>query len=199
MKFKVFLFLLFFITGSIAKTIVIGDSLADGIGICYTQKFGGDYKSVPSSGLINRKFFNWNDYVIKTDLKNYDYVVIVLGTNDFMPIKGNNTSSVVWADEYSKRINTFTSLIRNNNKDIKIIWVLPSNLKNESNNKDLRGVSVTINSNKDLLDYKIVDIQEEIGYNYTKYYNGKQIRTNDGIHYKKYLSCLISDKIREVQ
>lgn len=193
--FKYFILLLMFISVScFSKTILIGDSLMGGIGYCYNQKHDSYVFYKESSGLINDSFFDWNDAIVRLKLENYDKIVISLGTNDILPIRNREVGNPDWKILYKTKIALFIENILNSNENIEILWILPPNLRNTDKNRKIDIVKSVIRANY-IFGYRVIDPSDKIGYNYTKFIGKNKIRTDDGIHYTKYTSCLISDMI----
>lgn len=182
-----------------AKTVLIGDSLMGTIGPSYVKKEGSDnkYYFKVSSGLINKKTYNWSEKVQTIPFDRYDEVIINIGTNDFLPISGASVGSKKWQEKYTLLQNELIKNIKEKNPNINIVWLSPPPLKDGFKNKEVSKVRDVINLNSYLLDYEYVDVRDVLGTEFLLHKNGKQIRAKDGIHYTTAAGDLIVKKIKE--
>ncbi|EMO4164836.1 SGNH/GDSL hydrolase family protein [Morganella morganii] len=168
-----------------AKTLFFGDSLTYVIGNEYKRKIHDTdiIYNVGFSFRVNHEFmFNSIDTI---DLKQYDNLYIVFGTNDFI-----NQSDI---DNYSILTVLFISRVLNNNKDINIVWILPPTLKNETNNTLVGNTRKSIMKSLNTIGVSYFDINSIFGIEYQSFIGDKKIRTNDGVHITNYGARLIVD------
>lgn len=93
-----------------------------------TKKLQGKalLKTRVSSGLSRPEFFNWGKALKRyISLDSYDFIVILLGTNDSQNFlfrgKPLNYGTKKWMQIYSQRLNRFMALACNGAK--KVLWV----------------------------------------------------------------------------
>jgi hypothetical protein len=120
--------LLFSLSSSSQKILILGDSHAYGLenSIESAMKLNNQWeitlKGVSSSGLARDDFFNWIDWSDQLN-EQYDYVFILLGTNDGQNMSGKSSlifGSKEWELLYSARIEQLLMKLKQNKK---IFWV----------------------------------------------------------------------------
>lgn len=174
-----------------ANTLLIGDSLMGTISNSYkkiNQQEMTDVKYIIGSGLENKKF-NWFDYIDNKNLKNYDNIIISIGTNDFS-LRDNN--------DYSKKVKYFLLSIKNKNPKINIYWVGPPTIKNKNINNGVEVVRDIIIQNTYNQSVKFIDVRKILGYKYNPFRDNQKIRANDGIHYTSITGDLIVKELNRV-
>ncbi|MFF0901093.1 SGNH/GDSL hydrolase family protein [Proteus mirabilis] len=164
----------------VAKTLFLGDSLtavyeksAKGL---VDDKIKAEY--VSGSGLINKNKKDWIDFVNNYDFREFDNVIISLGTNDFVPHNQNNSL------EYYGRIFEMISEIQTQNPLATIIWISPPHLKNPAHERYLMHTRNIIKHSTMLLNINYLDVNQPhiLGMQWQSVINDETIRTNDGIH-----------------
>lgn len=185
-KITFLIFTMFISFSAISKTLFFGDSLTGTVGVVYKQKINNDTDVIYTvgSGLENKKV-DWIDKMKNTDLNQYDKVIISIGTNDYYISNNEN---------YGNKIRNLIFIIKKSN--IKnIIWLLPPPVENTNINKGINNVRDIIIESSNKNGFRVADPRKIIGNNYIEYFNGKQIRTKDGIHYTMKGAELIARKI----
>ncbi|MEL7638522.1 MAG: DUF459 domain-containing protein [Solidesulfovibrio sp.] len=108
---------------------VVGDSLAVGVGMTMAQRLEGGHGlgcqplGKVSTGLINKKFFDWekklSELVAKEKLA---AVVVVMGGNDANnAIGGKQPGSPQWAEAYRAKAESFLRIA--SGAGVKVVWV----------------------------------------------------------------------------
>ena len=130
------------------------------------------------SGLMNGNKKDWLSFVNNTDLREYDDIIISLGTNDFVL---NNVRS---REEYYVRLFKFIAEIQKQNPLATIIWLSPPHLKNPEHERYLINTRHIIQRSADLMRVKYLDINQPhiLGIDWQSMIDGQKIRTDDGIH-----------------
>lgn len=133
---------------------------------------------ISGSGLINDNKKDWVGFVNNSDLREYDNIIISLGTNDF--VKYNQRDGQV----YYARLFQLIFDIQKQNPLATIIWVSPPHLKNPEHEKYLINTRDIIKVSAGLMNVKYVDINQPhiLGDHWQPVIDGQKIRTDDGIH-----------------
>ncbi|QKF63953.1 DUF459 domain-containing protein [Campylobacter corcagiensis] len=188
--------------------LFIGDSLMQGVAFTLTNALQKDgFKVINlgqvSTGLTNKKFFNWQNR-LEQELKNsdVDIVFVMLGANDPWSIKDSSgkyksygTSS--WDEIYRLRI----AEILTTAKDKELIWIgIPCMRKSDLNSKvshlNTLYKSVVKSSNQTYVSSTDI-LCGDGNYNKILTINGKRVsvRANDGIHLTMNGSRLITNEV----
>lgn len=163
-----------------AKTLLLGDSLT--AIYCHSyREFMDDniqVEYVSGSGLMNNGKKDWLNFVNNTDLREYDYIIISLGTNDFVKYQADDVR------EYYIRVFKLIFEIQKQNPLATIIWLSPPHLKNPEHERYLINTRHIIQHSADLMAVKYVDINQPhiLGGIWQSMMDGQKIRTDDGIH-----------------
>ncbi|EEZ4403543.1 SGNH/GDSL hydrolase family protein, partial [Escherichia coli] len=109
-----------------AKTLFLGDSLTavyeKSAKYVLDEKIKTEY--VSGSGLINKSKKDWIAFVNNFDLREFDNVIISLGTNDFVEYSSDERQ------KYYRLVIKLIAEIQNENPLATIIWISPPHLKN---------------------------------------------------------------------
>lgn len=180
-KYLIVLFLNFIFSFPLmAKTLFLGDSLtavyekeAKGV---IDDKIKAEY--VSGSGLINKNKKDWIAFVNGYDLREFDNVIISLGTNDFVPYNQNNSL------EYYSRIFEVIAEIQTQNPLATIIWISPPHLKNPAHERYLMHTRDIIKRSTMLLKIHYLDVNQPhiLGTQWQSAIHNDIVRTDDGIH-----------------
>ena len=160
-----------------AKALLLGDSLTAGYANSYRElinnKVNVEYMS--GSGLMNGNKKDWLNFVNNTDLREYDDIIISLGTNDFVL---NNVKS---REEYYIRLFKFIAEIQKQNPLATIIWLSPPHLKNPEHECYLINTRHITQRSADLMRVKYLDINQPhiLGIDWQSMIDGQKIRTDD--------------------
>ena len=157
------------------KPLFIGDSLTYELAMSYKERAPVDAKFLESTGLQSTKLLHWQNYIQQVNLKQYDTIYIVLGTNDLI-----HQSDI---QAYQQKAVQFINVIKSKNKNI--VWLLPPTLKNEKKNILLNNTRLAIKNATYQEGIRTLDMRNSLGSDYTAIVNGVQVRTNDGIHITK--------------
>ncbi len=111
-----------------AAVAVVGDSLAVGIGMTLSHRLdqtgvGCHPLGKVSTGLINKRFFDWekrlNELVAKEKLS---AVVVMMGGNDANnSIAGKQPGTPAWSDAYREKAESFLRIA--SGAGVKVVWV----------------------------------------------------------------------------
>ncbi|MFK5114209.1 SGNH/GDSL hydrolase family protein, partial [Klebsiella pneumoniae subsp. pneumoniae] len=116
-----------------AKTLFLGDSLTAvyemSAKYVLDEKIKTEY--VSGSGLINKSKKDWIAFVNNFDLREFDNVIISLGTNDFVQYGSDE-----WLKYYSL-VFQFIAEIQSENPLATIVWISPPHLKNPEHERYL--------------------------------------------------------------
>ena len=148
------------------NVLVLGDSLTPYIGQGIKEKFPKTsivYKV--SSGLVNKKFYNWYEKIDTLDVKSFDKIVIVLGTND------------IGYSNYKKYVENFITFLQAKTK-AEIYWVSVPYMRNVSLDKKVQATNFDIEWM--CLRYKITFV-DVYSITKTKIWD-MSTRTKDGVH-----------------
>ncbi|EGT3611547.1 SGNH/GDSL hydrolase family protein [Morganella morganii] len=176
----IFLFCIFLSAPLVAKTLLFGDSLTAIYGSSFREliddKLKVEYMS--GSGLINEGKKDWLNFVNNADLREYDHIIISLGTNDFVGYIPKTQ------EEYYIRLFKLISLIQKRNPLATVIWLSPPHLKNPEHERYLINTRNIIKKSADLMNVKYVDINQPdiLGTRWQPVIDGQKVRTDDGIH-----------------
>ena len=173
---------LFFILNApvYAKTLFLGDSLT----AVYEKSAKGvvddkiKAKYVSGSGLINKSKKDWIAFVNNFDLREFDNIIISLGTNDFVQYDQNNSL------EYYSRVFEVIAEIQTQNPLATIIWISPPHLKNPEHERYLIHTRHIIKHSAMLLNIHYLDINQPhiLGAQWQSVIHNDTVRTVDGIH-----------------
>ncbi len=116
------------------RVLVVGDSLSIPLGeqlkTYYSLQSGVDYMchGKVSSGLVRPDFYNWERVLDElAGRQRPDVLVVMLGTNDFKPLKTRQGSlrfgSTDWNREYARRVQRLISIARYHAPHSEIYWV----------------------------------------------------------------------------
>ncbi|MEX5861475.1 SGNH/GDSL hydrolase family protein [Providencia hangzhouensis] len=185
------LFFIFQCEPLIAKTLLFGDSLTAIYGNSYRNLVDNNSRIeyVSGSGLIINSKKDWLAFVNNADLREYDTIIISLGTNDF--VKYNSAAG----EAYYRCIFILISEIQKQNSLAMIIWLAPPHLKNRRHEKYLVNTRHIIKHSANLLGVKYIDVNQSdiLGIEWQSVIQGQQVRTDDGIH----ITALGGDRIIE--
>ncbi|WP_224171893.1 DUF459 domain-containing protein, partial [Escherichia coli] len=116
-----------------AKMLFLGDSLTAvyemSAKYVLDEKIKTEY--VSGSGLINKSKKDWIAFVNNFDLREFDNVIISLGTNDFVQYGSDE-----WLKYYSL-VFQFIAEIQSENPLATIVWISPPHLKNPEHERYL--------------------------------------------------------------
>lgn len=188
--------------------LFIGDSLMQGVAFTLTGELQKDGFRVinlgqVSTGLTNKKFFNWQNRLEK-ELKNsdIDIIFVMLGANDPWSIKDSSGKyksygTISWDEIYRLRISEIIDTVG----DKELVWIgIPCMRKSDLNNKvahlNTLYESVVKSSNKTYVSSNDI-LCKNGNYNKILTINGKKmsIRANDGIHLTMNGSRLITNEV----
>ncbi|WP_428559184.1 MAG: DUF459 domain-containing protein [Solidesulfovibrio sp. DCME] len=130
-----------------ASVAVVGDSLAVGVGMTMAQHLEGAHGlgcqplGKVSTGLINKKFFDWekklSELVAREKLA---AVVVVMGGNDANnAIGGKQPGSPQWAEAYRGKAESFLRIA--SGAGVKVIWVGLPAMRDAAYNDRVRAVN----------------------------------------------------------
>ncbi|AWX13677.1 hypothetical protein CEP49_03460 [Mergibacter septicus] len=190
--------------------LIIGDSLMRQIGTSLERRLVKQgYKvtnlAKSSSGLVNKKFYNWQQ-VLANALQqdpNIGLIIAHFGANDTLALKVNNKVrqfySKEWDQAYRQRLNEIVEQLRANQS---LIWLSLPCMKPNGYNKKMqhlnRLMETTLNSRVIWLDtYSLVCSQGK--YVETIMQAGKKLRVRikDGIHFSLAGANLIAKVIEQ--
>lgn len=163
-----------------AKTLFLGDSLTavyeKSAKYILDEKLKTEY--VSGSGLINKNKKDWIAFVNNFDLREFDNVIISLGTNDFVQYDPEE-----WRKYYSL-VFQFIAKIQNENPLATIIWISPPHLKNPLHERYLIHTRHIIKHSAILLNIHYLDINQPhiLGTQWQSVIHNETVRTDDGIH-----------------
>ncbi len=188
--------------------ILIGDSLMQGIGMTLVKKLkqeGLMVKNIAkqSTGLTYPSFFNWSNALKQAFTQNPDIsvVVVCLGANDPWNMPKITFGSETWKQTYKERIQDIIDIAHNNNAIV--VWYQIPAVKNTELNKKILYLNEiykeVIKENDDLFLSSQAIMPNG---NFTAYINdldGKSrlVRAQDGIHFARYGSELLSQVLLE--
>ncbi|WP_340617388.1 SGNH/GDSL hydrolase family protein [Xenorhabdus entomophaga] len=155
-----------------SKPLFIGDSLTYPLAISYKKIAPIDAKFLESTGLNSQTLLDWQNYINEIDLRSYDTIYIVLGTNDHIQKKDIHT--------YQLKIENFIKKIKQQNKNI--VWVLPPTLENNQKNTLLNNTRTAIKAAANNQGIATIDMRKLLGMKYSEKIQGITVRTADGIH-----------------
>ncbi|EOX7623889.1 SGNH/GDSL hydrolase family protein [Proteus mirabilis] len=183
-KMKVYFIILFvnftFCFPLTAKTLFLGDSLTavyeKSAKYVLDEKIKTEY--VSGSGLINKSKKDWIAFVNNFDLREFDNIIISLGTNDFVQYDQNNSL------EYYSRVFEVIAEIQTQNLLATIIWISPPHLKNPEHERYLIHTRHIIKHSAMLLNIHYLDINQPhiLGAQWQSVIHNDTVRTGDGIH-----------------
>ncbi len=109
--------------------VVIGDSLAQGLGLGVSRCYGGtltvSQRGKVSTGLTKKRPMDWTQEAERLANKKPDLAIIQIGANDIMPISQNGKiaqfGTTAWKVEYSRRVAEIIAAFQKN--QTKVIWV----------------------------------------------------------------------------
>ncbi|WP_300155648.1 DUF459 domain-containing protein [Solidesulfovibrio sp.] len=111
-----------------AAVAVVGDSLAVGVGMTMSQRLektglGCEPLGKVSTGLINKKFFDWEKKLTELVAKEkLSAVVVVMGGNDANnAIGGRQPGTPQWSEAYREKAESFLRIAAG--AGVKVIWV----------------------------------------------------------------------------
>ena len=176
-----FILMVFIFSVSVgAKTLFFGDSLTAAYSNSGRELMGDKINAeyISGSGLINDNKKDWVGFVNNSDLREYDNIIISLGTNDF--VKYNPEAR----EKYYARIFKLISEIQKQNPLVNIIWLSPPHLKNPEHEKYLINTRDIIKVSAALMNVKYMDVNQPglLGTKWQPVMDGQKIRTDDGIH-----------------
>lgn len=163
-----------------AKTLFLGDSLTavyeKSAKYVLDEKIKTEY--VSGSGLINKSKKDWIAFVNNFDLREFDNVIISLGTNDLVQYGSDE-----WRKYYSQVFKLIAE-IQSQNPLAKIIWISPPHLKNLVHERYLIHTRHIIKHSAILLNIHYLDINQPhiLGTQWQSVIHNETVRTRDGIH-----------------
>ncbi len=201
-KKYLFLFLLFVVPNIVAaqqhKILVIGDSLAQGLGFGLTRcvqdnsivKIQNEGKT--SSRLTYNKPVNWFARSEKLAQADADIVIIQIGANDIMSIRKDgkqiNFGSEEWQSELSARAMQIINYFQAN--DIPVVWVGVPFPRKKAWQKPYSIINATFMAAAAASKVEFIDIWDAflVDGQYSSYglgVNGKNtlLRADDGVHF----------------
>ncbi|CAH5436539.1 TPA: DUF459 domain-containing protein [Escherichia coli] len=133
---------------------------------------------VSGSGLINKSKKDWIAFVNNFDLREFDNVIISLGTNDFVQYGSDE-----WLKYYSL-VFQFIAEIQSENPLATIVWISPPHLKNPEHERYLIHTRHIIKHSAMLLNIHYLDINQPhiLGTQWQSVIHNETVRTDDGIH-----------------
>ncbi|WP_312685827.1 SGNH/GDSL hydrolase family protein [Escherichia coli] len=180
LSMKIILFFCILGTPVYAKTLFLGDSLTAVYEKSAKYVLGEKIKTeyVSGSGLINKNKKDWVAFVNNYDLREFDNVIISLGTNDFVQYDQNNSL------EYYSRVFEVIAAIQTQNPLATIIWISPPHLKNPVHERYLMHTRNIIKRSAMLLNIHYLDVNQPhiLGTQWQPVINNDTVRTDDGIH-----------------
>ncbi|NIH07065.1 SGNH/GDSL hydrolase family protein [Providencia rettgeri] len=189
MRIILFFSILIFSFPALSKVLFFGDSL--------TYVIGNEYKknntntdiiyNVGFSFISNHEYMF--DYIESSNLKKYDKIFIVFGTNDFINEKDINNYSVLCF--------LFINRILHYNANLEITWILPPTIKDTRKNILLGNTKIAIKNSMNAAGIKIIDPDIVFGVDYRQKIGNKAIRTADGVHITNYGANLIVNFINK--
>lgn len=182
------------------RLAVFGDSMAVDLAKALARLYAEDPnlviipQGVGSSGFVRPDFFDWNKTIGEAIAANsFDIAVVIIGINDRQTMKIDGTSykalAPEWSAEYSARVSSFVTQLRNANKPT--IWVGLPPMEAPSYAKAIN----QINEMQKLAAFsggaEFLDIYERFATEEGKYsshgpdLNGNRVRMrkDDGIHF----------------
>ncbi|HQZ14188.1 MAG TPA: SGNH family hydrolase, partial [Devosia sp.] len=182
------------------RLAVFGDSMAVDLTKALERMFAEDPnivvigQGVGSSGFVRPDFFDWDKTIGEQIAANsFDVAVVILGINDrqTMNYGGNSYKSltVEWSAEYSARVSSFVTQLRNAGKPT--IWVGLPPMEAPSYNKAIAGINelqklAVFSAGAEFLDITERFLNEEGKYSaFGPDLNGNRVRMrkDDGIHF----------------
>ena len=163
-----------------AKTLFLGDSLTavyeKSAKYVLDEKIKTEY--VSGSGLINKSKKDWIAFVNNFDLREFDNVIISLGTNDFVQYGSDE-----WQKYYSL-VFQFIAEIQSENPLATIVWISPPHLKNPVHERYLIHTRHIIKHSAMLLNVHYLDVNQPhiLGTQWQSVIHNETVRTRDGIH-----------------
>ncbi|ENZ0192023.1 SGNH/GDSL hydrolase family protein [Escherichia coli] len=163
-----------------AKTLFLGDSLTavyeKSAKYVLDEKIEAEY--VSGSGLINKSKKDWIAFVNNFDLREFDNVIISLGTNDFVQYGSDERQ------KYYSLVFQLIAEIQNENPLATIIWISPPHLKNPEHEHYLIHTRHIIKHSAMLLNIHYLDINQPhiLGTQWQPVIHHETVRTDDGIH-----------------
>ncbi len=186
--------------------LLIGDSLMQGIGMTLTRKLRQNNLIVrniakQSTGLTYPSFFNWSDVLKQAFLHdpNIAVVVVCLGANDPWNMPKMVFGSDEWRSTYKSRVQNILDIAHNNNAVV--IWYEVPSIKDKGLNKKIAYLNEiygeTIEENDGLFLHSNAILMNGKFTSYIKDKNGKSrlVRAQDGIHFARYGSELLSQTL----
>ncbi|MDP1732272.1 MAG: DUF459 domain-containing protein [Devosia sp.] len=182
------------------RLAVFGDSMAVDLAKALARLYAEDPnlviipQGVGSSGFVRPDFFDWNKTIGEAIAANsFDIAVVIIGINDRQTMKIDGTSykalAPEWSAEYSARVSSFVTQLRNANKPT--IWIGLPPMEAPSYAKAIN----QINEMQKLAAFsgaaEFLDIYERFATEEGKYsshgpdLNGNRVRMrkDDGIHF----------------
>lgn len=170
-----------------SKPLFIGDSLTYPLAVSYQNHAPLDARFLESTGLNSKTLLDWQGYINEIDLRHYETIYIVLGTNDQIQKKD--------IPDYQNKAESFIKKIKQQNKNV--VWLLPPTLKNSHKNALLSNTRAAIKGAVKNQGISIIDMRETLGSEYSENINGVAVRTRDGIHLTpKGAELVIRDLVR---
>lgn len=150
---------------SYSNILIIGDSLTPYIGYGIKEKYKTTIKYKVSSGLINKKFYNWKKVLLSSNIEKYDKIITVLGTNDYTSVK------------YTKIAKDFIKFLHNNT-NAKIYWLSCPSMKSRKLDSYIRNINLQLERACKEESADFINVYNDTTWN-------KIDRTPDGIHFTK--------------
>lgn len=179
--------------GTYLSVLVVGDSLAVGVGMTLDKVLQGRGNTVvrqmgkTSSGLESLGFYNWNGALKEAlDRERFDLVVVVMGAND----THNASGTLAWGKLYESRFSEFLKIPAE--KRIKTVVVGLPPMKAPDFCRRVQVANDAIRNASQLFPETCVYIDSfdyfaDEGGNFTDYIkvNGewKKVRAKDGVHF----------------
>jgi len=179
--------------GTSLSVLVVGDSLAVGVGMTLDRALQSQGKAVvrqmgrTSSGLESLGFYNWNGALREAlDRERFDLVVVVMGAND----SHNASGSLAWGKLYESRFSEFLKIPAE--KRIRTVVVGLPPMKAPDFCRRVQVANDAIRNASHLFPETCVYIDSfnhflDEGGNFTDYItvNGewKKVRARDGVHF----------------
>ncbi|MCR8700218.1 DUF459 domain-containing protein [Campylobacter ureolyticus] len=190
------------------SVILIGDSIMHGIGWGFSnKKVKVENVAKSSTGLVNKKFFNWQDKfseVLQNAPKN-SIIIAHFGTNDGYSINHNGKrlkfGSSQWNEFYKSRVNEIYNISKKYDKNI--FWLEIPCMKKSNFDKNMKIINKILKASAKENHAKFIEINEAIckndEYLQSKIIGNKKriLRSDDGIHLSTFGAKVVVEFIIE--
>lgn len=193
--------------------LVVGDSLSIPLGerleTYFDLRSGVEFhrQGKVSSGLARPDFYDW-EAVLQRLARAYqpDLLVVMLGTNDFKPLKVNAGSlrfgSNAWNREYGRRVQRLIDIARAHNPRVAVYWVGAPVMGKKDLDQAVRHVNKVIqvqverNRNSQFIDTR--ETLADASGRFALFANTDQgrvkLRADDGVHLTNVGATLLADR-----